>query len=300
MKVERRDVKYLMWRKKVDMVLLEKLHTPIPNWLSEAWNIKGLFGAHTSKNRPEAKVSVKLAGRSYDASIAYAKYQDKDPAYKIWLSKDLSAKLKDLFVMSYMRSIELRLRKAKKKREPDPEKAVQIKVQNIEEEIPFWEFLDIEFNSRKKELIFTAHYFQKPIFPELFKAFIQSHILRTIENNIADKHAFKFIKEDWKPREQLSRHLERTNIIYYLIDTTNKLLYIGEGDSTTRIGEKHDEISNWDHYRIECLPNILDRQQRLELERLIIRSYAAIISNSKEIKHLKIGDYQLVNKKIDD
>ena len=53
--------------------------------------------------------------------------------------------------MSYMRSLEERL-------DEDSE-------EQIEDKIPFWEFLDIEFNSGKKEFLFTAHSStQKPSF----------------------------------------------------------------------------------------------------------------------------------------
>ena len=49
----------------------------------------------------------------------------------MFFSKDLSALIKETFLMSYMRDIEKKLRK---------EKTI-----DIENEIPFWEFLDIEF-----------------------------------------------------------------------------------------------------------------------------------------------------------
>ena len=81
----------------------------------------------------------------------------KTPAYRLWFSDDLLYNIKDAFLMSYMRDIESRLRK---------DKSV-----NIEEEIHFWEFLDIEYDGTSKAFNFTAYYIQKPGFPELFKRF---------------------------------------------------------------------------------------------------------------------------------
>jgi hypothetical protein len=43
----------------------------------------------------------------------------------------------------------------------------------------------------------------------------------------------------------------------------------------------------------------MSKSERVELERLIIRSYAALMTNSKEISNKLIGDYRLVNRKID-
>jgi hypothetical protein len=47
------------------------------------------------------------------------------------------------------------------------------------------------------------------------------------------------------------------------------------------------------------LPNGLSRKQRLEIERLIIRTFASFFENNKGINTKKVSDYKLVNKKID-
>ncbi|MBK9672797.1 MAG: hypothetical protein IPO70_11220 [Bacteroidetes bacterium] len=144
-----------------------------------------------------------------------------------------------------------------------------------------------------------AHYTQKPIFPELFKQLVRSHILKDMENQLLNKGEFKFIKENWWPRSELSVLLERKNIIYYLIDTQKKQFYIGEAEHTKRITPNRKEIPGWDFFRIDCLPEWLTKNQRVELERLIIRSYASILKNNKNIPSKEISDYSLVNKKID-
>ena len=65
--------------------------------------------------------------------MTIAKEGRKTPAYRLWYQKQLSYELKDAFLMSFVRDIEDRLRKSK-----GTDKT------SIEEEIPFWEFLDIE------------------------------------------------------------------------------------------------------------------------------------------------------------
>lgn len=288
MKVERSDIKHPLWRKKVDTSLFHKLDTPIPNWLSKVWKIRETFGSSTRRTE-ETRVSIKLNKTIYEGWVTHAKYQAKDTEYKLFFTKEFAERLKEIFLMSYMRSLEQRLRKANGTNTND-----------IEQEIPFWEFLDIEFNRKTKTFICKAHYYQKPIFRELFKQFIQSHLLSQIENKLDGKGEFNFIKEDWQPKSILKSTLEKQNIIYYLLDSKNALLYIGEAEHTRRIMQARKEIPEWDYFRIDCLPVWLSRTQRLELERLLIRSYATVMTNYKSIKNIPITEYRLVNKKIDD
>lgn len=296
MKLERSDIKFPLWRKKVDSNLFSKLHTPIPNWCVKFWNIKEVFGTNTSRKNPSSEVKIRFEKTIYPGWLTYSLH--KDTNYQLFLAKDIGDKLKETFIMSYLRSLEQLLRKDKILR---GETKIYDKknVMKIEEEIPFWEFIDIDFDDSNKIFTFKAHYYQKPLFPELFRQFVRSHLLKEIENKLLNKGDFKFIKENWLPRKDFKTFLERKNIIYYLIDTENKLLYIGESERTLRILHKRSYIPDWDYFRVDCLPEWLTKSQRLELERLIIRSYASVLVNSKKIITMEISNYTLVNKKID-
>lgn len=287
MKFERSDIKFPLWRKKVDSSLFNKAHTPIPNWCAEIWNIEKIFGTNTSRKKDGALVQIRFENNFYDSWVTYS--YNKNTDYQIFLSKDIVHRFKDCFIMSYMRSLEQKLRK----NNPAYSNI------DIEEELPFWEFLDIEFDHINKIFICKAHYYQKPMFPELFKQFISSHVLKEIENKLLNKGDFKFIKENWQPREKFKTLIEKNNIVYYLIDTKNKLLYIGEAEHTKRIAQARKELPDWDYFRIDVLPSWLSRQQRLEIERLTIRSFASVLNNNKGIATKQISDYKLVNKKID-
>lgn len=287
MKLERSDIEFSLWRKKVDSSLFSKAHTPIPNWCVKAWDIKMVFGTNTSQKALSAQVVIEFNKKKYEGRVTYS--QNKDTTYQLFLSQDFVEELKGFFIMTYMRSLEQKLRKG------NPAYVGK----DVEQEVPFWEFIDIEFDSQNKVFKCKAHYNQKPIFPELFKQFARSHILRDMENRLLNKGDFKFIKEDWRPRSEFKTYLERRNIIYYLIDTQNKLLYIGEADHTKRISQVRREMPDWDYFRVDCLPEWLARSQRLELERLVIRSFASVLTNHRAIASILISDYILVNKKID-
>jgi len=286
MKLERSNIQFPLWRKKVDKSLLEDKETPIPIFLLSIWGVTGLFSLCKSSKDPNALVGVIYNKKVYKGAI----HIKANGQYKFVFSKELCDELKSTYVMSYMRFIEERLRKN------NPEYSGT----KIEEEIPFWEFLDLEFDQENKMMHLTSHYVQKPIFLELFKEIVNSHILVEIESKFNMKKGLRISKHDWKEKSNLSVQLDAKNVIYNLIDLTNKEIYIGEAESLlNRLKGNRTEIPNWELYRYDSLPNDLTKNQRLGIERLMIRTFAAFISNTKGIPSMDISDFKLMNKKID-
>lgn len=117
--------------------------------------------------------------------------------------------------MSFTRDIEDRLRKSKGK-----------KGANIEDEIPFWEFLDIEYERENKCFYFEAYYVQKPQFSELFKRFIESPILHKIDDELKQKPPFRIYKTKWRPRAELEFEIGANNVLYFLVDTIGLVPYL--------------------------------------------------------------------------
>jgi hypothetical protein len=62
---------------------------------------------------------------------------------------------RETFLMSHVRDLESRLRND---------------TSDIETQIPFWEFLDIEFDQSAKRFYLTAHYAQSPPFQRYSRA----------------------------------------------------------------------------------------------------------------------------------
>ena len=142
MKLERSRVEFPLWRKKVDSSLFEYKGTTIPTWACTMWRIQDIYFNVTSKRMKESEVKILFLGKEYLGWVTIAKEGRKTPAYRLWFSEDLCFELKHKFLMSYMRSLERKLK-------PD-NKA------DIEKEIPFWEFLDIEFDGVKRLFKFEA------------------------------------------------------------------------------------------------------------------------------------------------
>ncbi len=287
MKLERSDIEFPLWRKKVDASLFKDAATPLPKFLWKMWRIEQLFSLCRDKENADSRVVVSYDKKKYIGRIIYSPTKNM---FRLFFAKELGEKLKDIFLMSYMRSIEQDLRKNKQEYQDI----------DIEEEIPFWEFLDIEFDDENKEFKFKAHYIQKPAYIELFKELVKSHTLKKIDDNLNEKPPFRFTKGDWRNRESLAQQIDSTNVIYNLIDTQAKKIYIGEAESLIkRLNQDREEIKNWDFYRFDTLPEGLTKQQRVAIERLLIRTFASFFENLNNIPSMKVSDYILANKKID-
>lgn len=287
MKLERSDIEFPLWRKKVDATLFKDAATPIPKWLCKVWNINTLFSNSVSKKDKISNVKIEFNNKIYSGNVVLI---SKQKMFRLFFDRQLGDILKDVFLMSYMRSIEQDLRKN------NPSYLDQ----NIENEIPFWEFIDIEFDSENKIFYFKAYYVQKPAYIELFKELVKSHTLKIIDDLINLKSDFRFVKQDWEHRNKLKSQIDAKNVIYNLIDTVNKKIYIGEAESLLqRLNQNRDVIKNWDYYRFDCLPEGLTRSQRQSIERLLIRTFASFFKNKKGIATKEVSDYDLVNEKID-
>ena len=134
MKSERSKVEFPIWRKKVDSSLFQHQGTTIPKWVCGIWNIESKFPKKGGKGKPESKVSIKFGDINFIGWITSSWPEKRSSiVYRLWFDDDLNSKLKEEYLMSFMRDIEGRLRKKGNKKT------------DIEDEIPFWEFLDIEF-----------------------------------------------------------------------------------------------------------------------------------------------------------
>jgi len=287
--VERSDVRYGMWRKKVDNSFFRGNGTTIPKWVASQWDLGKYFpdvAGTLRKGDANSISSISFNNRSYDANLTCSFPKSRpDKFHRLYQSKELTDELKGVFVMSHMRDIESGLRGD---------------VGDLEREIPFWEFVDIEFDPDSRGFIYTPHYRQEPMFPQLFRNLSGSPALKVIEDKIDDKHSFRIHKQDWKLRTDLETEIGALNAIYTLLDGNNKLIYVGEArDIRKRLRSRYPSIPNWTHYRYDVLPSDTPDELRVAIERMLIRSYASLLKNKSGIDTKDISGYSLANDKID-
>lgn len=285
MKLERSDVKHPMWRKKVDRSLFDHKGTTIPQWIVTMWNLNIDYAKVSSRKDIKSEVVIYYKNKSYKGWVTVAINGRVTPTFRLWFDDDLNTILKEDYLMSYMRDIEAKLRKDSKLL--------------VEEEISFWEFLDIEYDFEKRIFYFTAYYVQKPSFPELFKRLIKSPVIKNIDDELNNKNRLSIHKQDWKQRDDFESEIGAKNVIYTLLDINNKLIYVGEAeDLIKRFKQGHSAIKDWTHYKYNVLPKELS-DHRITLERMVIRDFASIFDNQTVLTPFKISEYRLCNIKID-
>ena len=292
---DRRSVSFPMWRKKVDRTILnDNGCTVLPAWIVENFGIKDKFGK--GKNNPNNQILIHFQNRRYEGgSITVQTESRATPFYRLWLPLPLVEELRISFQMTYIRGLEEELQK----------KASGSKKSNFnsESEIPFWEFLDIEFDAEKLEIHLTAHWKQEVMFPMFFREIINSQLATRIEREVLKGKELVIGKSDWKPKSQLQSQLNEKNVIYWLVDKINKQLYVGMAENLTkRVTENRPEIPKWTHYRYDVLPSAFDEKIRHAIEKMVIRAMASLLKNQpvsgNSIDSIEFSEYVLVNKQI--
>jgi hypothetical protein len=279
-----------MWRKKVDATFLKEGSTPIPKWLLSIWNIEETFEGVRSKrdNLSCVKIYFNRQGsqqQTFSGQVTQVK-ASTGFKYRLYFEEQLIDELRKTFLMSFMRSIEAELSENSSNRD-------------IEEEISFWEFIDIEFDVLTKAFIFSAHYQLKPQFPNLFNRLVNSAPLKRISAEVLDKDSLSIHKQDWSERENYKLEVGAQNVIYMLLDEVNQLIYVGEAkDLISRFNSGHPDIKQWTHYKYNVLPDSLT-SFRLAIERMLIRDMASILNNKQNINTFQISKFSLANRKID-
>jgi hypothetical protein len=286
---ERTNVRSALWRKKIDNTFFRYKGTAIPKWVLKSWNLEKYFpdkNGFLRKTEKRSEVKIEFNKIKYTANVTCTHPPKRaDKVYRLWFNDDLLDELKVTFNMSYMRDLESSLRQD---------------MTNIEKEIPFWEFIDIEFIEDKLKFIFTAHYKQESFFPELFNRLSGSPAVKSVEDEIFGKSGFRIHKQDWREIKELETEIGAFNVIYYLISNKKKEIYIGEAKDLIKRLRQHFKINkDWDYYRYDKLPSFINTNSRINIERMIIRSYASLFENKAGVINFKISNFTLKNSKID-
>ena len=111
MKLERSNIEFPIWRKKVDSSLLQHSGTTIPNWACKMWDISSIYSQSVSRKDPSSRTRIIFERMEYPGWVTIATRGRKTPAYRLWFSDEIQYMLKQVFQMTYMRDIESRLRK---------------------------------------------------------------------------------------------------------------------------------------------------------------------------------------------
>ena len=146
---ERSKVRNPLWRKKVDGSMFDDKCTVIPDWVKDdIFVIREVF-PHPEKNDPRSKVTITLnhgKGKktSHWGSVITSHRGKLPPVMRLFYKEDVVEWLEEKYSSTFKRN---QIRRKLDWNGPTAEK-----------NIPFWEFVDIEYKTEDCEFIFTAHY----------------------------------------------------------------------------------------------------------------------------------------------
>ncbi len=111
---ERSDVRYDMWRKKVDNSLFRHKGTTVPKWIASKWELEKYFpdvNGSLRKTDSNSETKIMLNGKSYTGHLTCSSPKKRaNKVHRLWFSEELTDELKRDFVMSNMRDVESALR----------------------------------------------------------------------------------------------------------------------------------------------------------------------------------------------
>lgn len=288
MPIERTDVDFPLWRKKVDGTFVRLGYTPIPLWVARTWNLAEDFGAVSGRGDPSARIDCSFAARGFSAEFIPHRAGRQ---FRLFLEEDLRAALARTFLMSYMRELDTKLATVAAPARNRP--------RDHEQGRSFWEFVDLEYDRGGRRLRIVAHYVQRPDFPTLFARLAGSAPMRLIDDELRGKRDPRIHKQPWRTRDRFETEIGARNVLYMLADCANGLFYVGQADDMiARFRRGHVPIPDWTHYRYDLLPPSLAPLRRT-LERMLICDMDALLGSWAKDLPVSSKGFRLVNSAID-
>nr|WP_307989230.1 hypothetical protein [uncultured Niameybacter sp.] len=222
------------------------------------------------------EIVLRFNNETYSGRIAYkprnAKKNGGNPYYQLSYTKKLGKELQKEFIHTML--------------------AIQNKGSESNKEV-----LQLKSNiSGEIELIpFIKH---KTEYDEFFKKVIEWNILDLYTDKKDDKaNDIIIYSSDWIDKEELEVHKSVNYVVYYLMDTQNKEIYIG---CCTNLGdrgmESRREIPGWNKFKYEVInPKYWGIREKIEEH--VIRAFASIMKNGGNQNYFPITEYKLKNKR---
>jgi len=146
---ERSDVKYPLWRKKMDGAMFDDKCTVLPIWVrNRLFNVEERF-PHRSKKHQESETTIVITHKGgknteHIAHVTTLPRPGLGPVMRLQFGNDVKIWLTETFKKTYRRNEE--------------RKSHGLNGPTIEKLIPFWEFIDIEWDEDEEIFHFRAWY----------------------------------------------------------------------------------------------------------------------------------------------
>lgn len=235
-------------------------------------------------------MAVKIFGKKYYVKLYHVNRKGGKNVYQLrWdMNRDLCDVLKDTFVNSY---VILQSQKEKHEASGDGRKKFRTKMLAGQQEV-------LSLRPVSATEIHAEPFIQiETEWTTLFRRLAAANVFESLFTK--DKEHLVERTTSWMSVKEFSRHSEQVSVIYYLLHSDKKLLYIGKAN---KLGERvvpgrgHQGMEgDWDKFKYDVIkPEFGHLLERIEDH--TIRTVASILKNSKDFPTLGIGSYTLVNR----
>jgi len=251
--------------------------------------VKDFEGRSKVKLGTSKDIDIIWGKKTYRARFCHVNRKNHKPVHQIrWDSnKDLLKKLRKTYIQSY-----IILKSQKELFDIKKEEGKHFRTQ---------------LSGGQQEVLILTPIDSKRI---EFKVFIKiENGWNRLFERLADENVFGWLFDknkkylisrstNWIKVKDFQKHASATNVVYYLANTKEKLLYIGKAEELgkrVKPGRQHQNMpGSWDKFRYDIVKpeysNVLER-----IEDHTIRSFASILTNNKNYPSLEISTYTLVN-----
>ncbi len=283
---------YKSYHKKVDRSMLEWGIT-LPLDL-----IKDFEAGYPLKKGTSRNVEIQWGKKKYNASIRHDNRKSGATVYQIrWdNNRELLKKLRKTFIQSYLITMS-QLAEHKKSqlaehKKDKNSKQYRTRLKGGQQEV--LQIKPVDKNLIKIDVFISI----KSEFDELFQKFVEDNVFLWLYNK--DKKYLIYRSTEWMNVKEFVNHHDNTNVIYYLANTSKKLIYIGMTrqplGKRIKVGKKHQDMPpGWDMFRYDIvLPEYVEILGRIEDH--TIRSFASFLKNQIGYPSLEISNFKLMNR----
>lgn len=261
--------------KKIDKSFFEGKVT-IPNQYVDCFVDSKEFNEKKSRS-----ISIFFKGKKYDGKYCFVHQSNGRNVLQISYDNKLTVALKQEFIQTYFAIESQKLLKEK-------DKKFQTKLLGGNQEVAIFRVTD---DSNIEILTFIKI---ETSYDNIFKELVEQNVFGWLSKENNSQMITKY--SSWKSIDELHHYEDTPFVVYYLVDDTNKEIYIG---SAQRLGDRvkkgRYEIPNWNRFMFEIIHPDFHAFLK-EIEYHSIMTFAKFLDNNGHRTTLGISNYKLVNK----
>ena len=227
------------------------------------------------------KIKIKFKSKYYEGNYRFVSQSSGRRVFQISFDGDLINALKNEFIQSYFAIESQKLLKQGSNKfhttMPGGNQEVVIFRPKTNDEIELITFIKIQTS-----------------YDSIFKSMVDANVFGWLSKESNSQMITKY--SGWVDISELSHHANQNYVIYYLVDDSNKKIYIGSAQNLgNRVKPGRKEIPGWSKFMYAIVHPDFHAHLK-EIEYHTINSFARFFSNSGKKGTLGLSDYKLVNK----